>query len=311
MALEQQYRDQVALLLRVLPLVGEEKCFALKGGTALNLFLRDMPRLSVDIDLAYLPNEPRDQALARCREALDRIRERVEQRLPGCTCANRMAREDDLKLVIQQGRIQVKVELSPVLRGTVHPPEERDVSEAVEEAFGFASVPVVSVPDLYGGKICAALDRQHPRDFFDIKLLLENEGVTREIFEAFLVYLISHPRPMAEVLAPNWKPLEEPYNRQFVGMTRDEVTLEELKAVGPRLLEVLAGHFTPDDAAFLLSFKAGQPDWDRFPVPAAKDLPAAMWKLRNIGRMSPEKHEQAQTRLKTVLEELAGLSVPS
>lgn len=307
MAIEQQYRDQVALLMRVLPLVGEEKCFALKGGTALNLFLRDMPRLSVDIDLAYLSNEPRDQALARCREALDRIRKRVEQGLPGCTCASRMAREDDLKLVIQQGRIQVKVELSPVLRGTVHPPEERDVSEAVEEEFGFVSVPVVSMPDLYGGKICAALDRQHPRDLFDIKLLLENEGITRELFEAFLVYLISHSRPMAEVLAPNWKSLEVLYKKQFAGMTRDEVPIEELKAVGPRLLEALARHFTTDDAAFLLSFKAGKPDWGRFAVPAAKDLPAVKWKLRNIGRMSREKHEQAQARLKTVLEELTGI----
>lgn len=235
MALEQQYRDQVELLLRVLPLVAEEQCFALKGGTALNLFLRDMPRLSVDIDLVYLSNEPRDEALAHCREALGRIRDRVNQRLPGCICTNRMTREDDLKLVIQQGRIQVKVELSPVLRGTVHPSEERDVSERVEEEFGFASVPVVSVPDLYGGKICAALDRQHPRDLFDIKLLLENEEITRELFEAFLVYLISHPRPLAEVLSPNWKSLEDVYNNEFLGMTREEVVLEELEAVGPKL----------------------------------------------------------------------------
>lgn len=307
MALEQQYQEQVRLLLRVLPLVAEEQCFALKGGTALNLFLRDMPRLSVDIDLAYLSSEPRDEALARCREALARIRDRVNQRLPGCTCTNSMAREDDLKLVIHQDRIQVKIEVSPVLRGTVHPPEQRDVSEPVEEAFGFASVPVVSVPDLYGGKICAALDRQHPRDLFDVKLLLENEGITRAIFETFLVYLISHPRPLAEMLAPKWKSLEDLYNNQFAGMTREEVTLAELQAVGPDLLQALGQHFTQDDAAFLLSFKAGEPDWDRCPMPEARELPAVKWKLRNIGQMGPEKHERALGRLKSVLEDLTGI----
>lgn len=306
MAVEHQYRDQVELLLRVLPLVAEEQCFALKGGTALNLFLRDMPRLSVDIDLAYLGKEPRNEALACCREALGRIRERINQSLPGSTCTNRMAREDDLKLVVHQGRIQVKVEVSPVLRGTVHPPEQRDVSEPVEEDFGFASVPVVSVPDLYGGKICAGLDRQHPRDLFDLKLLLENEGITRAIFETFLVYLMSHPRPLAEMLSPHWKPLEELYNNQFAGMTRDEVSLEELEAVRPRLLQALGEHFTQNDASFLLSFKAGEPDWDRCPIPEARELPAVKWKLRNIGQMGPEKHERALARLKKVLEDLTG-----
>ena len=49
------YYAQVRLLVRELPVVAKETCFALKGGTALNLFVRDMPRLSVDIDLAYVP----------------------------------------------------------------------------------------------------------------------------------------------------------------------------------------------------------------------------------------------------------------
>lgn len=48
------YRRQVQLLVRVLPLVDTEKCFALKGGTAINLFYRALPRLSVDIDLLYI-----------------------------------------------------------------------------------------------------------------------------------------------------------------------------------------------------------------------------------------------------------------
>lgn len=59
---EQSYKQQVSLLLSVLPEVAKESCFALHGGTAINLFVRDMPRLSVDIDLTYLPLEDRQSA---------------------------------------------------------------------------------------------------------------------------------------------------------------------------------------------------------------------------------------------------------
>ena len=45
-----QYRDQARLLIDVLPYVAEQEVFALKGGTAINLFHHNLPRLSVDID---------------------------------------------------------------------------------------------------------------------------------------------------------------------------------------------------------------------------------------------------------------------
>ena len=71
------YYKQVSLLIRMLPVVATETVFALKGGTAINLFVRDFPRLSVDIDLAYLPLEPRDEALINVRAALQRITDRI------------------------------------------------------------------------------------------------------------------------------------------------------------------------------------------------------------------------------------------
>ena len=64
MPADERYRRQVALLVRVLPLIAQEKCFALKGGTAINLFIRNLPRLSVDIDLAYLPVSDREDMVA-------------------------------------------------------------------------------------------------------------------------------------------------------------------------------------------------------------------------------------------------------
>jgi len=63
-----QYRAQVDLLLQTIPFIAEENIFALHGGTAINLFVRDMPRLSVDIDLTYLPIDNRKKALSNISE---------------------------------------------------------------------------------------------------------------------------------------------------------------------------------------------------------------------------------------------------
>lgn len=95
---------------------------------------------------------------------------------------------DALRLLVERDGVQIKVELSPVLRGTVYEPRVMPVSEAVEEEFGFAEMAVVSFSDLYASKICAALDRQHPRDLFDIKQLLDREGITERLRKALLVY---------------------------------------------------------------------------------------------------------------------------
>jgi Nucleotidyl transferase AbiEii toxin, Type IV TA system len=76
---------QVVLLIELLPLVGRESCFALKGGTAINLFVRDLPRLSVDIDLTYLPIEGRAESLRHIEEALHRLGSAIETALRGAT----------------------------------------------------------------------------------------------------------------------------------------------------------------------------------------------------------------------------------
>jgi predicted nucleotidyltransferase component of viral defense system len=230
MSIDARYHEQVRLLVALLPFLNDEPCFALKGGTAINLFVQPFPRLSVDIDLAYLPLEQRDEALHRCRQALQRLAQAIGTQLPGVKAELQDNRRDELRILVRRGRSQVKVEVSPVLRGTVHPPQLLDVVEAVEDEYGFASVQVVSLPDLYGGKLCAALDRQHPRDLFDVKLLLDQGGLDRSVFEGFLVYLLGHPRPMNEVINPRMKPLEAIYRKEFVGMARTDIPLPQLDA---------------------------------------------------------------------------------
>lgn len=190
------YRPQVVLLMDVLPLVEEERCFALKGGTAINLFVRDLPRLSVDIDLTYVPVQDRTISLAEIGKALERLALAIEGQSKHIRVDRRRAEGEMVKLFAWRGKVRVKIEVSPVLRGCVREPVMRGVSPSVEAEFGYIEVPVLHLHDLYAGKLCAALDRQHPRDLFDVQVLLEHEGIDDELFEVFLVYLLSG-RPIA------------------------------------------------------------------------------------------------------------------
>ncbi|WP_026019704.1 nucleotidyl transferase AbiEii/AbiGii toxin family protein [Komagataeibacter europaeus] len=303
MAFLDTYQQQVALLMRVVPFVAEERIFALKGGTAINLFVRDMPRLSVDIDLTYLPVEGRPASLSSIDAAMLRIKERIEQGIPGVRVnASRSADENIVtKLVVRGGGVQIKIEVTPVLRGTVYDPAVTSVVPAVEDAFGFAEMQVVSFADLYAGKIVAAFDRQHPRDLFDVRGLLANEGVDDALRRAFLVYLISHNRPMAEVLAPTRKPLREEFERGFVGMTEESVTLAELEAAREAIIAEMVAAMPDDHRRFLVSFKQGEPAWELLGIPEAQHLPAVMWKQRNLAKLPDAKRAELIEALERVL----------
>lgn len=297
------YYKQVSLLIRLLPMVEKETCFALKGGTAINLFVRDFPRLSVDIDLAYLPLEPRNEALQNVRNTLSRIAEKIHQ-VPDLTAFLQDNKPDEMRIIVEDRvGVQVKIEVSPVARGTLLPPDERDVVSAVENEFGFASMKVVSLPDLYGGKLCAAMDRQHPRDLFDVKLFLENQPLNRDIFNGFIAYLLSHKRPISEVMNPRWKDIAQVFQREFKGMTVEPVTLEDLTAVTEKMLRELKSNFTQQDYDFILSFKKGDPDWSLACSDQIQYLPAVQWKLLNIRKMPKQKHIDSVSLLQKTMEQ--------
>jgi len=296
------YYKQVQLLMQVLPFVAKQACFALKGGTAINLFVREFPRLSVDIDLVYLPMKARDEALDEICEALDVISADLKTAFKDAEITEAYkSKRDSLRLIVARNGVQIKVELSPVLRGTVYEPRLMEVCEAVEEEFGYVEVPVVALADLYAGKICAALDRQHPRDLFDVKWLLDNEGLTDEIRKAFLVYLSSHNRPMAELLKPQYKELSAIYAGEFANMAERDVPLEELVAVRERLVELIHQGLTESEKGFLLSFKSREPDWALLGLDGVSELPAIKWKQINLAKMSENKHKLALEKLKGIL----------
>jgi predicted nucleotidyltransferase component of viral defense system len=303
MAFGEIYTRQVSLLIRALPFVAEEQCFALKGGTAINLFIRDMPRLSVDIDLAYIPIAPRDESLQEIDSAMKRIAVRVRAGLRGAKVNETTLEKEGAvyKLVVTLDGVQIIVEVTPVLRGCVFDPELRGVSAKVEQAYGFAEISTLSFADLYGGKIVAALDRQHPRDLFDIRELFANEGVDDRLREAFIVYLISHNRPMHEVLATKQKDVRDEFERGFKGMTREEVGLSVLIDARTQMTNEVVGQMPPDRRRFLISFERGVPDWSLLNAEAVDKLPAVQWRMQNLSRLSADRRNQLVAALEAVL----------
>lgn len=289
-----KYRAQADLLLQVLPHVAKEEIFALKGGTAINLFVLDMPRLSVDIDLTYLPFDDRLTSLHNISEGLGRIKQSLEKSIKNITVTPALRESEDVKLHCQLDKAQIKIEVNTTTRGHIHPVRLLQVSEKVQKEFGkFAAINVVSQAELYGGKICAALDRQHPRDLFDVHLLFENEGYTDEIKIGFLTALLSHMRPINEVLFPHLSDQKETFENQFYGMTAAPFSYEEYENTRKRLLNEIHSKLTETDKSFLLSFKNGEPDWKLFPIKNLKDLPAVKWKIENLKRLkesNPKKH---------------------
>lgn len=189
------YLQQVRLLARLLISVNREKVFALKGGTAINLFIRDLPRLSIDIDLTYLPFQNRKNSLENIEAALLRIQTDIERHNRGVVVNQKRAKNQQLQKLVVGKAERIKIEPNEVLRGCVYSPESRSLSPKAQELLGLSvgEVQMLSFEDLYSGKICAALDRQHPRDLFDIYLLYQNEGITDRIRSAFVVYLASAP----------------------------------------------------------------------------------------------------------------------
>jgi predicted nucleotidyltransferase component of viral defense system len=297
------YRRQAALLIRVIPLVAKEPCFALKGGTAINLFVRNMPRLSVDLDLTYLPIADRITSLQAIDDAMRRLEKIIETGIPGARVTSTANNEHCVtRLLLRANDVQIKIEVTPVLRGCVYAPSPMSVSKEVEEQFGFAEIQVVSFADLYAGKIVAALDRQHPRDLFDVRDLLANEGISGKLRKAFIVYLVSHNRPMSEILEPKRLDIAPEFERGFEGMTENPVTLNDLLQAREDLIGIIVGKMPEEHRRFLISIKRGEPDWALLDLPGVEDLPAVRWRLENLAKLDKTKRDAMIARLSEVLD---------
>ena len=297
---QNEYEAQVRLLLSCLPALTEQSVFALKGGTAINFFMRNLPRLSVDIDLTYLPISTRDVALANIANELQQLSSRIKSRYPKYNITPIKTREGHTqKLLVRDDFSQIKIEVNLVMRGSLLPPVNLNLQTAVEDRFAFSipPIPVLQDAELYAGKICAALSRQHPRDFFDVYELLQTQGITPAIRQAFVIYLACAPRPMHELLQPNLIAIDDRYLGEFVNMTLHPVRLEQLLQTRTRLIQIIQQELNENERQFLISLKQGQPNYALMPFNQLAELPALQWKLKNIKKMAPAKHQHMLQKL--------------
>jgi predicted nucleotidyltransferase component of viral defense system len=283
--MNQTYLDTARLLTQVAPLVFVDDTFALKGGTAINLFVRDMPRLSVDLDLVFPDHTlSRDKALARTKAALRQVADRLKKR--GFQTHASAADAGETKLLVRRGRIEIKVEVNFVMRGTVQPVRRASLTPTARDVLmADLDIPVVSLEDMYGGKLVAALDRQHPRDLFDVMLLFAHEGITPGIRRAFVVYLASSNRPVHEVLFPPLRNVQHDYEHNFQGMTAEPVPLDALLAARERMVRELQQGLDDDERSFLQSLVACTPDWSLLNIAHLEHLPGIRWKLHNLAHL--------------------------
>ncbi|HIK74829.1 MAG TPA: nucleotidyl transferase AbiEii/AbiGii toxin family protein [Alcanivorax sp.] len=301
------YLDTARLLTQVAPLVFVDDTFALKGGTAINLFVRDMPRLSVDLDLVFPDYTlPRAEALGKINEAIRRSAERLERQ--GFEVYIPAADAGETKLLVRRGAIEVKVEVNFVMRGTVHPVLPASLTDAASDALlADLEIPVVSLEDLYAGKLVAALDRQHPRDLFDVMQLFAHEGIIPGIRRAFVVYLASNNRPVHEVLFPRFRDIQHDHTHNFDGMTAEPVPLKDLLATRERLVNELQQGLDDNERRFLLSLVSGEPEWSLLGIDHVDKLPAIRWKLQNLMKLKKANPRKFAEQADTLAEQLASI----
>ena len=298
--MNEAYKKQAKLLLDVLPEVAKEDCFAMHGGTAINLFVRDMPRLSVDIDLTYVHIAERAETLKGINAALVRVQERIQ----GLRSTIRVQHKENVcKLQISEEGALIKIEVNMVGRGLLAEASKAQLCEAAQEQFDvFSAINIVPLAQLYGGKICAALERQHPRDLFDVKLLLENEGFTDELKRGVIFGLVSSNRPTHEMLAPNTLDQRLAFESQFEGMSSIAFSYDDYEATRFKLIETVRASLNDHDRAFLLGFNGLEPDWSIYDF---QPFPSVRWKLLNLSRFKKEnsgRYQQQLDALKKLLE---------
>ncbi len=290
MAFDKAFKEQADLLITVMGYMRWDQCFALKGGTALNLFYADMPRLSVDIDLVYLPLNSREEALKEMKSTLTHCKEKLNKSGLQAQMTEGPGDNPVGKLVISRGRAAIKIEPNTIMRGTFYPVEVRTLSNEAGAYFQQeVDVACLGFLELMAGKLVAMLDRQHPRDIFDMMHFLKSGNSLKSITDIFVAYLAQANRPFSELLKPNIKDIGQVFKANFEGMTREKVSLDELIAYRGEIIEQLPGLLRENYKGLLISIMEDRPKWEKLPFKNIGDYPGVQWKLFNIRKMSLDK----------------------
>lgn len=303
--MDNNYKNQVSLLLSVLPEIAKEPKFALHGGTAINLFYQNMPRLSVDIDLTYTHfSDDREFDIKEIRSLLEELKERLAKRMSTIRFIDQTHAFEELKLLCSVPGAFIKVEVNQINRGLIGEPLLMTLCENAQQLFDvFCEMQIVSEKQLWGGKIVAALDRQHPRDIFDIRNLLNETGFTNEIMEGFLFFLLCSNRPMHEILRPKLSDQKLLFNNHFIGMTNIPFSYQDFESVRIKMIELIHEKLTINDRHFLLAFAKGDPIWNTNDYSM---FPAIKWKLLNILKLKNKNRLKFEKQIETLSNILLG-----
>jgi hypothetical protein len=299
--MDRAYIETARLMLLVAPQVFRAPDFAMKGGTALNIFLHDMPRLSVDIDVAFTNHTAsRGEALQTIRRELQALCERLETLgVKGTPVGTEDS--EDVKILVSRGTVNAKIEVNYNFRGTLIPPRAVRITESARRVFAADfSIPALAKEELYGGKLVAALDRQHPRDFFDVREMFFGGHFDPGVVDCFICYLAGHNRTVHDVLFSTDKNFSAIYEEQFVGMTARPVSISELEQARADLRAALDRHLQDRHKQFLLGLVRLEPEWDLMPFAHLRELPALKWKLLNLEQLrhrNPKRFKLQSTEL--------------
>ncbi|OAV65983.1 hypothetical protein Barb6XT_02173 [Bacteroidales bacterium Barb6XT] len=218
---------------------------------------------------------------------------RLKKRIPTIRFSDQQRATEELKLICAIPEATVKVEVNQINRGLIAEPCKMVLCDKAQEVFDrFCEVPTVSIGQLWGGKINAALDRQHPRDIFDVKNLFNEIGYSDEIKTGFLFFLLCGNRPMHELLSPKDTDQRVVFDSQFNGMTDYAFSYEEFDEIRNQLSFKIRKSLTINDKEFLLSFAKGEPIWKDADYSL---FPAIRWKLFNIQKLrenNPHKFQE-------------------
>jgi predicted nucleotidyltransferase component of viral defense system len=265
-----------------------------------------MPRLSVDIDLVYLSIEDRSSTFKNINKMLKEMSVEISK-VNGLKASTQFNEQQIGKILASDSSAQIIIEPNYIIRGTVYNCIEKTLCSAAIDRFGYEyDMRIVSSADLFAGKICAALDRKHPRDLFDIKLLLEDNGLNEEFINAIVVYLACSKRPIHELLTENdnFTEFDAAYNEKFTGMTDIEISPEDLKKVRSDLIKIIHSSLSQAHKEFLLSVTEGNPNCELINIPNAEHFPGILWKTENIKKLmvkNPDKYKQTIFSIKEIL----------
>jgi predicted nucleotidyltransferase component of viral defense system len=299
--MDKVYVDTVRLMLGIAPQVFQRPPFAMKGGTALNIFLHDMPRLSVDMGVVFVDHRTsRDAALSTIQDELRSLARRLEPLGYKSSLLNTND-GNEVKIVVSRDNVSVKIEVNYNFRGTLLPVTAMRIAGKAEDLFATeVTVPSLAQEELYGGKIVAALDRQHPRDFFDVREMLLRRHLDQAVLDCFVGYLSGHNHTVHEILFSQDKSMTVLYEQQFQGMTSEPVSLAELEEARHSLRQLLQEGLQDRHKQFLLGLVRLEPDWSLMPFAHLQELPALKWKMQNLAtlrRRNPKKFELQSTEL--------------